>query len=78
MDGRSINDGLDYSGDAAAGSFFSSDYKRYHECYKFIILNYDPVLIADFQNVCNLRIANECIIHKYWFSCIMYRFPCIC
>lgn len=25
---KSINDGLDYSGDAAAGSFFSSDYKR--------------------------------------------------
>lgn len=29
METRSVNDGLDYSGDAAAGSFFSSDYKRY-------------------------------------------------
>lgn len=36
----SVNDGLDYSGDAAAGSFFSTDYKRSvlvlnlgHTCY---------------------------------------------
>jgi hypothetical protein len=25
---RSLNDGMDYSGDAAVGSFFSTDYKR--------------------------------------------------